>query len=57
MPTPLPHRARLLPQDELAVALRRIADDNESGAISDVISESEQRRAALGHTCFFYGTA
>jgi len=44
-------------EDELAVALRRIADDNESGAISDVISESEQRRAALGHTCFFYGTA
>ena len=41
--------------DELAVALRRIADDNESGAIHGVLAECEVRRKEIGHTCFYYG--
>jgi|TARA_B110000208_G_scaffold42295_1_gene56042 hypothetical protein len=43
--------------DELEVALRRIADDCESGAIHDVIAKCEARRREIGHTCFFYAQA
>ena len=44
-------------QDELAVGLRRIKDDNVSGYVQQVVDEAEEVRRMIGHTCFFYATA
>lgn len=41
--------------DELAVALRRIAAENDTGEIAAVIANYELRRKEIGHTCFIYG--
>ena len=44
-------------QDELAVGLRRIKDDNVSGYVQQVVDDAEEVRRMIGHTCFFYATA
>ena len=44
-------------EDELAVALRRIADDNHNGSIHRVLAQCERLRKEIGHTCFYYARA
>ena len=44
-------------EDELAVALRRVNDDNKNGMVHEVIAKCEDIRRTIGHTSFFYAQA
>ena len=44
-------------EDELAVALRRVRDDNANGMVYKVIARCEDIRRTIGHTSFFYAQA